>query len=208
MQANKDLDRTLPAAEIEDVARELEATRELAMQANKDSTSAKRKWRWDVTEPMDKNVDPNHPSLGEWSKEALDAAAPKNRRSHWEATPADVVLGKTPKRSQWDQTQASASPDAPMVTIIMNAPGFMHEDKHNRYLTDEELDAVLLATGYAIVTPPPGYAPMVAPRRLMATPIAEPGKFHLFHSSSVSAAQKSHGRLSTQASASSSKLPS
>ena len=38
-----DLDRTPPAAEIEDhdVARELEAIRELTMQANKNSTSTK-----------------------------------------------------------------------------------------------------------------------------------------------------------------------
>ncbi|KAG9309482.1 small nuclear ribonucleoprotein [Chiua virens] len=55
----------------------------------------------------------------------------------------------------------------------MNAPGIMHEDKHNRYLADEELDAILPATGYVIVTPPPGYAPMVAPRKLMATPVTE-----------------------------------
>ena len=141
-----DLDRTPPTAEIEDIARELEAARELAMQANnKDSTSAKCNRRWDVTEPTDENVDPNQPSPGEWSKEALDAAAPKKRRSRWDATPADVVPGETPKRSRWDQTPASASPDAPMVPIIMNAPGFMHEDKHNRYLTDGKLDAVLRA---------------------------------------------------------------
>ena len=182
-----DLDRTPPAAEIEDVARELEAARELAMQANRDTTSAKRKRRWDVAEPTDENIDPNQPSPGEWSKEALDAATPKKRRSRWDATPADVVPGETPKRSRWDQTPASASPDAPMVPIIMNAPGFMHEDKHNRYLTDEELDAVLPATGYAIVTPPPGYAPMVAPRRLMATPIAESGGFHIQEGSDAAA---------------------
>ena len=38
----------------------------------------------------------------------------------------------------------------------MNAPGFVQEDKHNRYLSDEELDAVLPSAGYSIVTPPPG----------------------------------------------------
>jgi splicing factor 3B subunit 1 len=182
-----DLDRTPPAAEIEDVARELAAARELALQANKDSASTKRKRRWDVSEPTDENADPNRPSTGEWSKEALEAVAPKKRRSRWDATPADVGPGETPKRSRWDQTPASAAPDAPMVPIIMNAPGFMQEDKHNRYLTDEELDAVLPATGYAIVTPPPGYAPMVAPRKLMATPISEPGGFQIQESSDAAA---------------------
>ena len=96
-----------------------------------------------------------------------------------DATPADVPVGETPKRSRWDQTPVASngSVDVPMMPIIMNAPGFMQEDKHNRYLTDEELDAVLPASGYSIVTPPPGYAPMVAPRKLMATPITEVGGF-------------------------------
>jgi len=49
-----------------------------------------------------------------------------------------------------------------MTQITINAPGVMQEDKHNRYLSDEELNVILPATGYAIVTPP-GYAPMVAP---------------------------------------------
>jgi splicing factor 3B subunit 1 len=53
-----------------------------------------------------------------------------------------------------------------MTSIIMNAPRFIQEDKHNRYLSDEELDAVLPSTGYAIVTPPPGYAPMIAHENL------------------------------------------
>jgi len=34
---------------------------------------------------------------------------------------------------------------------------------------DEELDAILLATEYVIVTPLPGYALIVAPRKLMVT---------------------------------------
>jgi splicing factor 3B subunit 1 len=188
-----DLDRTPLAAEIEDVSRELAAAKELAIQANRDA-SAQRKRRWDVSEPTDENVDLNHPiSSGDWSKEALDAATPKKRRSRWDATPADVVPSETPKRSRWDQTPASAAPDAPMVPIIMNAPGFMHEDKHNRYLTDEELDAVLPPTGYAIVTPPPGYAPMVAPRKLMATPIVESGGFHIQESSDAAAVAAAAG---------------
>ena len=65
------------------------------------------------------------------------------------------------------------------MAIIMNAPGFMQEDKHNRYLTDEELDTVLPSSSYSIVTPPPGYAPMIAPRKFMATPITEVGGFQI-----------------------------
>lgn len=176
-----DLDKTPPASELTDVAMELASVKELA--AAKDaSAGTKRKRRWDVPEPTDENVDPNKTDSGEWSKEALEASAPKKRRSRWDATPAEVTETPTAKRSRWDQTPVQV--DIPMTPIIMNAPGFMQEDKHNRYLTDEELDAVLPPTGYAIVTPPPGYAPSVAPRKLMATPLStEVGGFQIQESS-------------------------
>ena len=74
-----------------------------------------------------------------------------------------------------------------MIPIIMNAPSYMHDDKHNRYLTDEELNAVLPATGYAIVTPPPGYGPSIPPRHLMATPVTEVGGFQIQESSDAAA---------------------
>lgn len=171
-----DLDKTPPAAELDAVERELEAARELAMSQAKESASAKRKRRWDVAEPTEEAK----PDSGEWSQEALDTAAPKKRRSRWDATPseASIEAKEQPKRSRWDQTPAP-QPDAPMQAIIMNAPGIMQEDKHNRYLTDEELDALLPATGYAIVPPPAGYAPLIAPRKLMATPINDLGGFQI-----------------------------
>ena len=172
-----DLDRTPPAAELE------AAEEELAASAATQET--KRRRRWDVTEPVEEKP------TGEWSQEALDVSVPKKRRSRWDATPADVT--DTPKRSRWDQTPASAGPDTPMVPIIMNAPGIMMEDKHNRYLSDEELDAVLPATGYAIVAPPPGYAPLIAPRKLMATPLTDAGGFHIQDGSDAAAAAAAAG---------------
>jgi len=173
------LDKTPPAAEIEAAAKELASN----------SSITKRKRRWDVEQPSDENVDPNNRDKGEWSKEAIEASAPKKRRSRWDATPADAasVVGETPKRSRWDQTPVASNVDVPMTPIIMNAPGIMQDDKQNRYLTDEELDALLPSAGYAIVTPPPGYAPMVAPRRLMATPITEVGGFQIQESSDAAA---------------------
>ena len=176
-----DLDKTPPAAEIEAAAKELASM-------NKDSSATRRKRRWDVEEPSDENVDPNNRDKGEWSKEAIEASAPKKRRSRWDATPAEAAaVGETPKRSRWDQTPMASNVDVPMMPIIMNAPGIMQDDKQNRYLTDDELDAVLPSAGYAIVTPPPGYAPMVAPRRLMATPITEVGGFQIQESSDAAA---------------------
>ncbi|KAG5651071.1 Splicing factor 3B subunit 1 [Sphagnurus paluster] len=184
-----DLDKTPPAAELDEVERELAAAKELAT-AGKESSGSKRKRRWDISEPSDENADPNQAS-GEWSDKALEASAPKKRRSRWDATPAEAAVGETPKRSRWDQTPVVQ--DTPMVPIIMNAPGFMQEDKHNRYLTDEELDAVLPTSGYSIVTPPPGYAPLVAPRKLMATPITEVGGFQIQESSDAAAAAAAAG---------------
>ena len=74
-----------------------------------------------------------------------------------------------------------------MMPIIMNTPGITQDDKQNHFLMDEELDAVLPSAGYAIVTPPPGYAPMVALRRLMATPITEVDGFQIQESSDAAA---------------------
>ncbi|KAG1899481.1 armadillo-type protein [Suillus fuscotomentosus] len=184
-----DLDKTPPRAELEDVAMELAAARELA-NSREATSGTKRKRRWDVPEPADENVDPNKTDKNEWSKEALEASAPKKRRSRWDATPAEAV-GETPKKSRWDQ--AAVIPEAPMTQIIMNAPGIMQEDKHNRYLSDEELDAILPATGYAIVTPPPGYAPMVAPRKLMGAPVTEVGGFHIQEGSDAAAVAAAAG---------------
>ena len=176
-QAKMDLDKTPPRAEIQEAAKELAGT--------------KRKRRWDVE--IDEKENKAEAKGGEWSKEALEEAAPKKRRSRWDATPADVnaAPGETPKRSRWDQAPAAA-PETPMQPIIMNAPGFMHEDKHNRYLTDEELDAILPATGYGIVTPPPGYAPLVRPPKF-ATPVTEVGGFQIQESSDAAAVAAAQG---------------
>ena len=73
-------------------------------------------------------------------------------RSRWDATPAEAGVGEIPKRSRWDQTPTASSTEVAMAPIIMNAPGFMQEDKRNRFLSDKELDAVLPSTGYSIVT--------------------------------------------------------
>jgi len=172
-----DLDRTPPAAELEAAEKELAAAQ---------PQETRRKRRWDVSDPAEKEEKVG----GEWSQESLDSA-PKKRRSRWDATPADVA--DTPKRSRWDQTPAASGQDTPMVPIIMNAPGIMMEDKHNRYLSDEELDAVLPATGYGIVSPPPGYAPLIAPRKLMATPLPDAGGFHMQEGSDAAAAAAAAG---------------
>ncbi|KZV71547.1 small nuclear ribonucleo protein [Peniophora sp. CONT] len=173
-----DLDKTPPASEIKEAIEELDAR-----------AGTKRKRRWDVAEPAEGET-----KTGEWSAESLEAAAPKKRRSRWDATPADVAAsGETPRRSRWDQTPSEA-PSQPLIPIIMSAPSFGGEDKHNRYLTDEELDALLPQTGYAIVSAPPGYAPATRPKNLMATPMStEIGGFQIQESSDAAAAAAAAG---------------
>src|ERR1700732_649445 len=87
----------------------------------------------------------------EWSKEALDGSAQKKCRSSWDAMPADVGVGETPKQSRWDYV-FNGFAGVLMTPISMNVPGFMQEDKHNHYLGDKELDAILPSAGYSIFT--------------------------------------------------------
>ncbi|PCH38647.1 hypothetical protein WOLCODRAFT_23492 [Wolfiporia cocos MD-104 SS10] len=49
-------------------------------------------------------------------------------------------------------------------------------------ITGEELDAILPATGYAIVTPPPSYAPLISPLK-PAMLVTEAGGFQIEESS-------------------------
>ncbi|KAG8854864.1 Splicing factor 3B subunit 1 [Tulasnella sp. 330] len=173
-QAKLDGDKTPPAASRAPATEDDEI----------DRAPAKKKRRWDIPGTDEKE----NKTGGEWSQEAIDQDAaselPKKRRSRWDATPADVAaVGETPKKSRWDQTPVGG---APVIQTAMNFTGTMavpgapfiltgnaEVDKHNRYLTDEELDAVLPPTGYAIVTPPEGYVQSQPVRRLApsATPL-------------------------------------
>ena len=156
-----DLDRTPPRMELDEVEKFL------AEAAAAAANSGKRKRRWDIGNDVRETAD-----VGE-----AEPSAPKKRRSRWDAAPTDAV--EAPRRSRWDQTPHQIPSDAPMVPIIMNTPGFMQDDKHIHHLTDEELDALLPTSGYIIVTPPPGYGPVVAPRKLQATPVTATGGFEI-----------------------------
>jgi len=156
-----DLDRTPPRAELDEAGAILA---EVAAAAS----AGKRKRRWDVGD-----------GAGEAADVKIEEAepAPKKRRSRWDAAPTGST--EAPKRSRWDQTPHQIPGDAPMVPIIMNAPGFMQDDKHNRYLTDQELDALLPTSGYVIVA--------VVPPKLQATPITTIGGFEIKEGSDAAA---------------------
>jgi len=169
-----DLDRTPPRAELD------EAEKILAEAAAAAAGSGKKKRRWDVGDGTGEAADVKMEEV-----EPTADVAPKKRRSRWDAAPTDAT--EAPKRSRWDQTPHQIPSDVPMVPIIMNAPGFMQDDKHNRYLTDDELEALLPTSGYVIVTPPPGYAPAVAPIKLQSASVTTIGGFEIKEGSDAAA---------------------
>ncbi|KAL7751775.1 hypothetical protein RI367_002775 [Sorochytrium milnesiophthora] len=153
---------------------------------------AKPRSRWDETPraPAD-DAEPTR-KRSRWDQTPVASSS----SSAWEQTPrAGTAVGDTPrKRSRWDETpvhnsQMGATPLAGMgmvtplpggVSIPMTPGGTaMSEiDIRNRFLSDEELDAMLPAQGYKIMEPPAGYAPIRTPaRKLMQTPTPMAGGF-------------------------------
>lgn len=184
-----DLDKTPPREDIE-------AAEKLIMQAQDMAASGlgkKRKARWDV------EGEDTKPSV-ETKEASEEQAPPKKRRSRWDETPATAtddkaaVTTSSEKRvSRWDQT-APATP-APMAQIIGIGPTFhpTEMDKHNRYLSDAELDLLLPTSGYAIVPPPAGYAPASARKYMSApTPMGITG-FHIQEESDAAAVAAAAG---------------
>ncbi|GAA5821995.1 hypothetical protein JCM11251_004816 [Rhodosporidiobolus azoricus] len=134
---------------------------------------------------------------------AAPAETPRRKRSRWDETPAGVPAGsapgETPKRSRWDQTPvggaAMAQPGhlvptfggATPVAINTVSAGTAGEgfllvggvmDRRVRWLTDEELDALLPSEGYEVVEPPAGYQPIRTPsKKLNETPLGDNGGF-------------------------------
>lgn len=149
---------------------------------------AKKSW--------DEDAPKGDKSSGDWStevkKDDTETAAPvvKKKRSRWDETPVagGPAVTETPsgKRSRWDQTPVgvqalppTASTSAIPATPTSFASGsnfslLSAEDPRNRYLSDAELDALLPYEGYAIVEPPPGYAPARS-HKLTATPVNSGG---------------------------------
>ncbi|KAK0518643.1 U2 snRNP component prp10, partial [Tilletia horrida] len=152
-----------------------------------------KKRRWDVADPA-AGADPSKSPLGETQDKASSSAAvdgatqppPRKRRSRWDETPAAAVNGdapsaeggavaETPKRSsRWDQTPVASTStngfasETPAAGAMVAAAGF----GGSRYMSDDDLDAILPAEGYKIVEPPPDYAPVRNPaRKLLETPV-------------------------------------
>ncbi|CAH7681403.1 armadillo-type protein [Phakopsora pachyrhizi] len=172
------------------------------------STPAKRKRRWDVTDPNVVSTPSSESAAstlttGEWSNTDGATPAVKKTRSRWDQTPVPGASSSgasdapTPRKSRWDQTPVATN-GATSLGLFGQTPvnvgsvndfslvGEMSElDKRNRPLSDEELDAQLPSEGYEIVQPPEGYAPIRTPaRKLMQTPASSVNGFTMQDDSS------------------------
>ncbi|CAO3647932.1 unnamed protein product [Cunninghamella echinulata] len=149
----------------------------------------KKKRRWDMATPVNNNNVDATPVVGKRSRwDATPLRTDPNAtplRSEWDATPK----GST-KRSRWDATPVAngatsvgdlgmvtptphqQQQQVPMTPEAMSSLRWERElDARNRYLSDEELDAMFPSTGYKILEPPADYVPIRTPtRKLMATP--------------------------------------
>lgn len=143
---------------------------------------SRKRRRWDVVDPAASEAVPQESLEKEWQTGVLEDALPKKKRSRWDATPTDISLagvGETAKRSRWDQTPMASQVSNILATPLglggipshpMGGQFPVNEDKHNRFLSDEELNAILPTSGYVIVAPPEGYALAHPSRKHLAPP--------------------------------------
>ncbi|ORZ40130.1 armadillo-type protein [Catenaria anguillulae PL171] len=144
--------------------------------ASHSSTSATAGSRWDET--------PRADALPTNGAAAASSTVPRKRDV---SAPGVIGVAETPrKRSRWDETPVAApgastimaTPMATSSMVPMTPTGIAPDaatemDIRNAFMSDEELDALLPATGYKILDPPANYQPIRTPsRKILATPTA------------------------------------
>ncbi|KND02673.1 splicing factor 3B subunit 1 [Spizellomyces punctatus DAOM BR117] len=141
----------------------------------KEEVPARKRNRWDET-PVDA-------SASAWDatpKKQSGAATPGGKRSRWDETPVGITnqFAATPVGNMGLMTPTPGQIPVPMTPEAVNAMRWEKEiDYRNRYLTDEELDAMFPTEGYKILEPPATYVPIRTPaRKLMATPTPMAGQ--------------------------------
>jgi splicing factor 3B subunit 1 len=134
--------------------------------------------RWDET--------PISVSGSEWDGAAGATPGGSKKRSRWDETPVagpNGVMGTpsaTPSSVYGMSTPAYASQMTPEIAQRMKWEAEVEE--RNRYLTDEELDAMFPTTGFRILDPPASYIPIRTPqRKLLATPTPTGGATPAFN---------------------------
>ncbi|OAJ44023.1 hypothetical protein BDV3_002615 [Batrachochytrium dendrobatidis] len=140
---------------------------ETPVAASNDSTVAvpRKRNRWDET--------PVNASTGESTTSNFDATPTADKRSRWDQTPVNSTqFGATPVGNSGMMTPTASQVFVPMTPEAMNSMRWEKEiEQRNRYLTDEDIDAILPTEGYVVLDVPVSYVPIRTPaRKLMATP--------------------------------------
>lgn len=178
--------------------RKIEESWGTSAEASTSAAPAKRR-RWDMPTPDTSADESKHIIRSEWDEAGPVAATPRNARSRWDQTPVAIsTVSETPRRTKnrWDETPVhvtsssaaggetpvressyAANPLSFFPTNISSNPEqalvarWERElEARNRYMTDEELEALLPREGYAILEPPASYVPVTPSRKLAATP--------------------------------------
>jgi len=131
---------------------------------------AQAKQRWDAT--------PLQPAQtvkrSRWDETPVAGDPSQGTPLAGSSTPVGLMGAETPTPTAFAAQSAAAlamdrGPVTPEMAQRMRWEREMNE--RNRYLADEELDALFPQTGYRILDPPAGYAPIATPsRKLTATP--------------------------------------
>lgn len=189
----------------------LETTAQSALPEGDKTPTGPSRWDDDDSDAKMVTAGDKTPTRGDWDEDAKPAAAvapvedaqPKKKRSRWDETPAQAAaVAPAPKKSRWDQAPAGATADdgsqpikLEFGKVIPGAENMMRmlagpsADPRNRYMSDEELDALLPSEGYDIVQPPPGYEQVRTPaQKLQETPISQNGFIMQEEGSGIAAA--------------------
>ena len=160
---------------------------------DEDSSHAASSMKWDAT-PKQMSASATPVARSRWDDDSGANAQKKSSRSRWDETPvhgqmngaATPVMfsgGATPVGNLGMMTPVAGSGAMPMMTPErMSALRLEREiDARNRPWSDDELNTLLPATGYAILAPPASYQPIRTPaRKLMATPTPLAGQTGFF----------------------------
>ncbi|KAJ9125862.1 hypothetical protein QFC24_002646 [Naganishia onofrii] len=143
------------------------------------TTGRKRRSRWDMGG-----------DTAAASTEAPATDGPKPKRSRWDQAPADITMTDV---SSVPASGYALSGTGTVLPSTLDAPG-MVEDPRTRYMTDEELDNLLPSEGYVIVSPPEGYNPVRAARKMVpASSVPEYGFMQQDNSAAAAAVAAAGG---------------
>jgi len=95
----------------------------------------------------------------------------KKNRTRWDETPVAFMGGETPRGNVGMLTPATAARMGFTPEHLQVLRWEREVDERNRYLTDEEIDAMLPTDGYKLLEPPSDYVAIRTPaRKASATP--------------------------------------